>query len=140
MEINSGKTYARVADLVTTTDGKCPEGYIEVESVLVLGGLYEALRQSNEKVHRLTEYWIKEREDFESAQQLIARIQSESDARLRDLARVQGDFNMLANAHGRLLDEKARAEKAAQVPTAAPASIGIVKRKAPKKKAKGKKR
>lgn len=48
------KTYAKASELVTTRDGKCPPGYLEVESTLVLGGLQAMISQLRADLAELT--------------------------------------------------------------------------------------
>jgi hypothetical protein len=60
------KTYAPITALVTTTDGKCPDGYMQVESPIVNGGLSE-----------LVDYW---------------RLKAENRLKQRDLIREQFDI------------------------------------------------
>jgi hypothetical protein len=46
MELNTGRSYVRVTDLVTTTDGKCPDGYVEVETTMLAPGLRDLLNRT----------------------------------------------------------------------------------------------
>lgn len=45
MELNTGCTYAPIKELVTTTGGKCPDGYIEVETTMLAPGLRDLLQR-----------------------------------------------------------------------------------------------
>jgi hypothetical protein len=79
MDVNTGATYAPMTALVTTRDGKCPDGHIEVETRLEAPMLRDLLARTE----RNKEYW-------ERAHATLMHVELELRHCIRQLIQVIG--------------------------------------------------
>jgi hypothetical protein len=53
------RTYTPIVSLVSTRDGTCPDGYIQVESVVVNGALQARIRELEEALREISQCTVK---------------------------------------------------------------------------------